>query len=293
MATERRGRFSSLIERADRLIGSYNAAPFYYDVVFRMGARWGVSCFNYGYAPVSHAVAADRAIGEPFQIEMYRQAAEAVGAEKLAGASVLEISCGLGGGLAYLSTAYGIGVPVALDRARGGVRSAHGRFGLRTVQADAMSLPFATGSIDVVVNVEASHVYFEDAFINEVARVLRPGGTLVLIDSRDLTPGAAEAYMATTLQRAGLRLTSFRDITQNVVDSCVADTPRREELLRRLPFFVRPSLRPMLGVEGSSRYECFRSRKTTYFISTFTAPPTAERNGAAHAISSEFDDVVS
>ena len=35
--------------------------------------------------------------------------------------------------------------------------------------------------------------------------------------------------------------------------------------------FLRPSLRPMLGVEGSSRYECFRSRKTTYFISTADA----------------------
>ncbi|MEO6878505.1 MAG: hypothetical protein ABI205_08495, partial [Gemmatimonadaceae bacterium] len=96
-----------------------------------------------------------------------------------------------------------------------------------------------------------------------------PNGTFVLIDSRDLTPAEAKRYLETHLSRVGMRLKSFRDITQNVVDSCVADTPRRERLLKRVPFFVRPSLRPMLGVEGSSRYECFRSRKTTYFISTF------------------------
>jgi SAM-dependent methyltransferase len=264
-----RGRFSSLIERADRLIGSYNAAPFYYDIVFRFAAVWGVSCFNYGYAPLSAAVAADASIGDPFQIEMYRQAAEAVGRDKFAGASVLEISCGMGGGLSHLSRSLGIAVPVALDRAGGGVRSAHSRFGLPTLQADAMALPLATHALDVVINIEASHVYFEDAFLSEVARVLKPDGTFVLIDSRDLTPPEAESYLATNLGRVGMRLTSFRDITQNVVDSCVADTPRRERLLKRVPFFVRPSLRPMLGVEGSSRYECFRNRKTTYFISTF------------------------
>ncbi len=270
MTTSPRGRFDSLIERADRFIGSYNAAPFYYDIVFRVASSWGVSCFNYGYSPVSPDVANDVGIVEPYQIEMYRQAAQAVGAEKFAGASVLEISCGMGGGLAYLSRTLGIAAPVALDRAGGGVRSARRRFALPTLKADAMSLPLATDSMDVVVNVEASHVYFEPAFLAEVARVLKPGGTFVLIDSRDLTPAGAAEYLTEHLATVNLRLTSFRDITSNVVASCEADTPRREALLRRVPFFIRPSLRPMLGVEGSSRYECFRSRKTTYFISTFS-----------------------
>jgi hypothetical protein len=122
-----------------------------------------------------------------------------------------------------------------------------------------------------VFNVEASHVYFGDIFLGEVRRVLRRGGTFVLIDSRDLTPAALEAYLTEHLGRNGLRLSSFRDVTTNVVDSCVADSPRREALLKPVPFFLRPSLRPMLGIEGSSRYECFRSRKTTYFIATAEA----------------------
>lgn len=265
------GKFSSLIERADRLIGSYSAAPFYYDIVFRAAASWGVSCFNYGYAPASDAVSADSRITEPFQIEMYRQAARAVGADALRNAVLLEISCGLGGGLAYLGGTFGVRLAVALDRAGGGVRSARKRFGLPTVKADALALPLATGSVDVVLNVEASHVYFDDTFLGEVRRVLKPGGALVLIDSRDLTPADAESYLRANFGRSGLRLESFRDITKHVVDSCIADTPRRERLLARLPFFLRPPLRPMLGVEGSSRYECFRSGKTTYFISTAIA----------------------
>jgi SAM-dependent methyltransferase len=265
------GRFSSIIERADRLIGSYNAAPLYYDLAFRVAKAWGVSCFNYGYAPLSPAVASDAQCGEPYQLEMYRQAAQAVGAERFRGAIVLEVSCGLGGGLAYLARTMNVGIAVALDRAQPGVRSARDRFGLPSVKADALSLPLATASVDLVLNVEASHVYFGDPFLAEVRRVLKPGGQLALIDSRDLTPGDAEKYMRDHLAPNGLRLSTFRDVTANVVDSCVADSPRREKLLARVPFFLRPPLRPMLGVEGSSRYECFRSRKTTYFISTAVA----------------------
>ena len=261
-------RFSSIVERADRLFGSYNAAPLYYDLAFRAASRWGVSTFNYGYAPLSSAVANDETGSEPYQLEMYKQAAEAVGVETLRGAVVLEVSCGLGGGLAYLTRTFGIGTAVALDRALPGVRSATGRFELCGVKADALSLPLSTGSVDLVLNVEASHVYWGAPFLDEVRRVLKPGGRLALIDSRDLTPNEARAYLSENFEKSGLRLTSFRDITTNVIDSCVADTPRREALLDRLPFFLRPALRPMLGVEGSSRYECFRSRKTTYFIST-------------------------
>jgi SAM-dependent methyltransferase len=139
------------------------------------------------------------------------------------------------------------------------------------VKGDALSLPFADGSVDVILNIEASHVYFGDRFLGEVRRALKPGGSLALIDSRDLQPDAARAYLRDHLATNALRLDSFRDITSNVVDSCVADSPRREAMLRHLPFFLRPPLRPMLGVEGSSRFECFRSRKTTYFIATAIA----------------------
>lgn len=264
-------KFNSLIERADRLIGSYRAAPLYYDLAFRVASSWGVGCFNYGYAPVCPEITADPQCAEPFQLEMYRQAAEAVGSAAFRGARVLEISCGLGGGLAYLTRTLGIGVPVALDRAGSGLRSAQRRFQLPAVKADAMALPMADSSVDIVLNVEASHVYFGDAFLSEVARVLAPTGTVALVDSRDLKPDALRAYLDEHLGKAGLRLSGFRDVTAHIIASCVADTPRRETLLARVPFFMRPSLRPMLGVEGSSRYECFRSGKTTYFIATAVA----------------------
>jgi ubiquinone/menaquinone biosynthesis C-methylase UbiE len=46
------------------------------------------------------------------------------------------------------------------------------------VQGDAQNMPFPDQSLDAVVNVEASHIYPDfERFVDEVARLLRPGGT--------------------------------------------------------------------------------------------------------------------
>lgn len=48
------------------------------------------------------------------------------------------------------------------------------------MQGDADRLPFADGTLDVVINVEASHYYPNfPRFFAGFARVLRPGGHLL------------------------------------------------------------------------------------------------------------------
>ena len=51
---------------------------------------------------------------------------------------------------------------------------------LTFVQGDAEKLPFEDHMFDTVINVESSHCYGNmDAFVKEVARVLKPGDILV------------------------------------------------------------------------------------------------------------------
>ncbi len=260
--------FRNLLKLIEWKIGSRRAAALYYAIVFRFAPRLGVNCFNYGYAALDADATSAAADTEPFQIELYRQTALAAGEERLAGGCLLEISCGLGGGLAHIVGAFRPRLAVGVDLALPAVVSARERLGLIAVRGDATDLRLPSNAFDVVINVEASHIYFGAAFLAEAARVLRPGGRFVLTDNRRMSPEQAQGWLTEAFAPHGLRLSGFRDITANVARSCELDTPRRESLLARVPFVIRSPLREMLGGASTATYANLRSGQSTYFIAT-------------------------
>ncbi len=113
-----------------------------------------------------------------------------------AGARVLELGAGGGGLLALVSERYGpsllVGTdfdPAQVDAARRFLTDRWGTLppGLELRAADALNLPFADGSFDVVFammmlhHVEERHAAYErrPRALQEVRRVLRAGGTFV------------------------------------------------------------------------------------------------------------------
>ncbi|MFE6051653.1 methyltransferase domain-containing protein [Kitasatospora sp. NPDC056446] len=109
------------------------------------------------------------------------------GLDELAGRDVLEVGCGMGEGLNFLSRIVPEARMTGLDLspraiARGTATLARGS-ALRFVHGDAEDLPFEDASVDVLVNIESSHTYPDlGKFLREAARVLRPGGHLSHID---------------------------------------------------------------------------------------------------------------
>ena len=103
------------------------------------------------------------------------------GAVPLAGCDVLEVGCGRGGGAAYVARYLKPRRMVAIDLSPRAVALCRARFALPALSfevGDAERLPFGDASFDAVLNVESSHCYGHlAAFLGEVRRVLRPGGT--------------------------------------------------------------------------------------------------------------------
>jgi 2-polyprenyl-3-methyl-5-hydroxy-6-metoxy-1,4-benzoquinol methylase len=110
----------------------------------------------------------------------------------VAGAAVVDAGCGEGYGGTSLVEA-GATLVVGLDLDLPTLRHAGAtRPGVRPVAANLVALPLAPASVDVVVCSQVvEHLWDQDAFVAECARVLRPGGVLAVTtpNRRTFPPG--------------------------------------------------------------------------------------------------------
>lgn len=226
---------------------------------------------NYGYEPEPGEMQvpdlAPQDEPERVCIQMYHRVATLVeGADALRGKDVLEVGCGRGGGASYLARYLSPRRMVGVDLGRTNIatcRRAHSSPNLEFLQGDAQALPLPDSSVDVVVNVESSHAYPSfDRFLAEVARVLRPGGWLLLADVRDAEAlrGFEESLAAAPWEPA-LR----RSLAEGVVRSMQRDGERRRQAV--LARFPRPLQQPFLcfcGVPGSPVHRALQEGRADY-----------------------------
>ncbi len=102
--------------------------------------------------------------------------------------NVLDVGCGIGGSSLYLAGKYAASVtgitlsPVQANRAK--ERAAGLGLGKRTnfQVADALNMPFADNSFDLIWSLESGeHMPDKTKFLQECYRVLKPGGTMIVV----------------------------------------------------------------------------------------------------------------
>lgn len=145
------------------------------------------------------------------------------------GDRVLDAGCGTGRALPPLRAAVGpsgvvVGVDLTPEMLQAAVRAGRDRDG-RLVLADVAALPLRSESLDAVFGAGLiAHLPHPAENLRELARVVRPGGTLALFhpigraalaarQGRQLTPEdlRAEANLGPLLAGSGWRMTSYAD----------------------------------------------------------------------------------
>lgn len=204
-------------------------------------------------------------------IQLYHSVASQA---ELRGKTVLEVSCGHGGGASYLARAFQPARYVGLDLNPAGVRFCRGRHtvtGLSFVEGDAENLPFSGNSVDLVINVEASHCYPDfPRFLGEVARVLRPGGYFLYADFR-FSQGVTDWEEA--LACAPLRKVQMRPINEEVLRGMDLNSARSQRLIvQHLPLFLHSLGRDFAGIQGSRVYNALKCGDLSYRSYCFVKP---------------------
>lgn len=195
----------------------------------------------------------------------------------LRGKKVLEVSCGHGGGAAYLTRTFHPQAYTGLDLNPSGIRfcqQQHRIAGLDFLQGDAEHLPFADNTFDAVINVEASHCYPDfPRFLAEVARVLRPGGNFLYADFRFRD---RHAEWEAALAAAPLQRQQERNINAEVLRGMDLNSARSQALIaRRLPKFLHGLGRDFAGTQGSRIYQALITGELSYRSYWYTKPDSA------------------
>ncbi len=196
-------------------------------------------------------------------IQLYHHVASQI---DLAGKTVLEVSCGHGGGASWITRSLSPAHYTGLDLNPEGIRfcqKRHSIANLEFVQGDAQKLPFADASLDAVINLEASHCYPDfPGFLAEVRRVLRPQGHFLYADFRFRDQIADWEH---AIETSDLEILQTRDISPEVLRGMDQNGERSLALVENhLPGFLHTLGRDFAGVPGSTVYEALKSGDLTY-----------------------------
>lgn len=189
-----------------------------------------------------------------------------------AGKRVLDIASGEGYGSALLATVASevIGVDIAADAVRHAAEN-YAANNLTFLCGDARRMPVATGSIEAVVSFETlEHLGEQEEFLEEIRRVLRPGGLLVMStpDHEFFASSPPNPFHVKELGRAG-----FASLLG--------------ERFQNSGFFVQSSLTGSLIVPDQTRgpaygsYEGFRRVRENLFESAPGLPAAMYMIGVA------------
>jgi len=189
-----------------KIVKHYDAVSPYYR------SLWGEH-LHHGYWPTGSESK------EEAQVALTAHLAEATGIQS--GAVILDVGCGFGGSSIYLARRYQAAVtgitisPVQAAMAREAADRANVTVRFLVMDADNITL---AEKFDVVWSIEAiSHFTNRRAFFVRAAELLKPGGTLALIDwfkQQDLSPARYRSQIVPIQRGMLVELDTMADYTE-------------------------------------------------------------------------------
>jgi ubiquinone/menaquinone biosynthesis C-methylase UbiE len=227
---------------------------------------------NYGYHDDTETIEL-HAIDEVnrYSIQLYHRLAKMVDVNEK---NIVEIGCGRGGGIAYISKMFTPKSAIGVDLNAKAVKFGNSHYQLNNLkfeQGDAQCLRFDNESKDIVFNVESSHRYPKmEAFLDEVYRILKPGGYFLFTDFRYKDDMSELVHL---LAQYDFIKFDEQFINNEVNIALDLDAKRREALVKKYaPPFLQRALHNFAGNNGSTTYNQIKDGGIIYFVFCFQKP---------------------
>ena len=200
---------------------------------------------------------------ERYPIQLYHHVATQINLE---GKSILEVGSGRGGGASYLAQYLHPSKVSGIDISETAVNLCKSLYEIDNLDftvGDSENIPFDDDIFDVVINVESSHCYGSmKLFLNEVIRVLKPGGYFLFCDLRE-TSALDELF--SQFKQSELKLIQHKDITKNIIHALTEMSPKRQEAIENaVPDFLKQTFKSYAGVKGSAIHDSFLNGDLSY-----------------------------
>lgn len=237
----------------------------WYWYVNRIDKNAEILFMNFGYCEKDKDIPMDEnSKGDRYSVQLYHHLAIAT---EIKNKDIVEIGCGRGGGLAYITKNFSPATAIGIDLDKQAADFCNRHYsldGLSFQQGDAQNLSLKDNSADVLFNVESSHRYPDmKAFLGEVHHILRPGGHFLFTDFRY---DHEMDELKNQLAQSGLTVSSERVINKEVVAALALDDERKRRLVKKLaPKFLHKIALNFGGAIGSETYHQFDSGKYVYF----------------------------
>jgi len=223
---------------------------------------------NYGFSSDPENSVLSAAEPEFYCLRLYEHTLRGTPVE---GLDVLDVSCGRGGGASFVAQTFRPRRMTGLDLSNENVRLARSRANpsIEFVVGNAERIELPDAAFDVVINIEASHLYDDRTrFFAEVFRVLRPGGRFCYTDGCWADDDCME-----DLLEAGFEVLELTEITANVLRALRRDSARREALFDTMTDRkLREEYKDWGGVVGYRAFRRFEAGQTRYFSHRLRRP---------------------
>lgn len=250
-----------------------------YEAIYSVPAVRRIGFFNNGvWPPDPDMLAVPELAGTPAQAALYDLALRVLPGVAARPGAVLDLGCGLGGGLIYAAAAFPDARLAGVDQAGRAVRAARRRLAAAGVKAEVVRargdrLPFPDGAFDLVASIGTLTYVGYRGFVREAARVLAPGGVLSVTGGVTDTPLLwTEARLAALARETGLEMRGFRDITAPSFAALEQQAAANAALVASLPRLLRAYAREWAVLPGTLRHTMFRDGRKKEFAAVLGRP---------------------